>query len=300
MTVRHIRFSEIIRFKGCRRSWMNGYYHGMTKPHDPLLPQSGKRDVGTIVDVAIRNLYHGDVPLLDTWETFHGEALNSPAVGPDGLSPEWQDVFDLTHRMLEGYQEWLEDTGEDAGERTVGTEIELEVPIGNFNGDDVFLTCHIDRVLIDAFGAWVIEDTKTVDTFAKDQTFAIDDQLLTYAWAWNRLGLPRVSRVRHNMLRKVKRTARAKPPFYKRTAVNLNDEQLDAHTLKLLGSLRDMVHVYQALDEGTPHQMVAYPRPSKDCSWWCDFESICVAHDDGTDVDALRNELYVPYPEVTK
>lgn len=34
-------------------------------------------------------------------------------------------------------------------------------------------------------------------------------------------------------------------------------------------------------------------------SWWCDFEAICVAHDNGSDVDDLRNEMYVPYPRRT-
>jgi hypothetical protein len=303
VTDRYIRFSETQRFKGCRRSWLNSFYLGLTKPTNPLAPATGKRDVGTICDVAIREFYHGGVPTLETHARMKAELIEE--IGP--LPKEWEAVYSLTERMLEGYEEWLEEEGADAGERTVGTEIELTTYIGKIAGDDVYLVIHIDRVVIDAWCEWIIDDTKTVDQFQKAEVFAIDDQLTTYAWVWSReTGIP-ISRVRHNMLRKVQRTGTAKPPFYARDTINLNEETLTATQNKLYGVLEDMVRVYQQLDRfHGPEDMKiraarsAYPRPSKDCSWWCDFLPICAAHDDGSDLAGLRNELYVPYPTVRR
>lgn len=282
-----IRFSEIQRFKNCRRSWYNGYVLGLTKPEDPAEVFGGPREIGTVVDRALRHYYFSGTPLLDTWQRLYNEAPRLP----DGtLSKSWVDVLDTSERMLEGYEEWLEEEGEDAGERTVGTEIELTVPLC----PEANLVVHIDHVLIDAFGELVLSDNKTVGTFEKGATFAIDDQLLTYVWAWEQAGLPPIRRVRHNMLRRVKRTGNAKPPFFKRESFNVNDEQVAAQGRKIQGAVKDLLEVRAGLVlHPEEHQALAYPRPSRDCSWICEFEPICVAHDDGSDLDGLRSELYI-------
>lgn len=308
MTDRYIRWSETQRFKWCRRSWLNGYYLGLTKAPDPAKPATGQRDEGTICDLAIRSYYHGDVPPLETWARLRAE--QAEACGGE-LTPEWEKAYSLTERMLEGYTEWLEEEGADAGEKTVGAEVELTIPLGEIYGDDVFLIIHIDRIVIDLWGEWVIDDTKTVATFEKDEVFAIDDQLTTYAWAWSKLFPERpIRRAGHTMLRKVKRTGTAKPPFYKRERINFTQSQLYAAGSKIYGVIEDMVRVYQELDrlvnyalgDGDPLSLrvpgSAYPSPGRDCGWRCDFLPICTSHDD-TDVDiaGLRSEMYVPYPE---
>lgn len=196
--------------------------------------------------------------------------------------------------MLEGYGEWLDEEGEDAGETTLSTELELEVPFGTWKGDEVVLQVHIDRVLTDSFDRLIIEDTKTVDTLAKDSTFQIESQLLTYALAWNTLHPEQpVSECRHNMLRRVLRTARATPPFYGRVPMTPSATQLENHKVHLWSLLCDVVRSYQALEKGGDHHAIAPPHPTKDCSWKCEFLPICGSYDDGSDVVGMREALYI-------
>lgn len=292
---RVIRFSEKQRFQWCRRSWMNGYFLSLTLPTNPEAPASGKRDIGTIFDLGIR-YYYGfpSVHPLDTWARLKAEHIADHGE----LTKEWDQVYSLTYRMLEGYLEWIEDEGHDAGEITVGTEVECTLYLGEILGDDVYLQIHVDRLVYDTtWDEWIIDDTKTVDTLAKDQQFQVEDQLVTYAYVLSRvLGFP-IRRARHNMARKVKRTGTAKPPFYGRVELNYNEHQIGAHEKNLYGEITRLVDAAQSLERGVDHHLVAPPAPSRDCTWKCDFLPICVAHDDGSDLDGLRNYIYVPYPE---
>jgi hypothetical protein len=55
----------------------------------------------------------------------------------------------------------------------------------------------------------------------------------------------------------------------------------------------DMLNVRQALDDGGSHQFVAYPRPSRDCKWKCQFFTICPMFDDGSAAEQAISEAYV-------
>lgn len=305
MTDRHIRFSDTQAYKWCRRNWLNSRYYGLTKPSRPDEPAGGQRDVGTIIDRAIRHYYFdGDRP-TETVERLKDEYLRDfrETFGAETeFGKGWDDAFLLAWRMAESYEQWIEQTGADAGEVTVGTEVEFAVRMPDVNGDRVFLHIHVDRLVLDTmFNEFIIEDTKTVQSLDKGEEFQVDDQLLTYSVVIRlALGLE-IRRARHNMIRKVLRsTSRAKPPFVGRIEVEFTEDQQNAHYAHLVGVLTDMVLTMQSLDRDPgSHHHVAYPSPGRDCTWRCDFLPICVAHDDGTDIEAMRDGLYVPYPERT-
>lgn len=297
MTDRTFRFSEIQRFKWCRRSWLNGYHLGLEKPRKADAPPSGQREVGTLLDRAIRFYYwDGSDPVA----TVRAEADKIRAEireAGNEVSKAWEDEFFLAERMAGSYMEYLETEGVDAGEITMGVELEVHWTLPYLIlGDRVTITGHIDRLVLDT--TWdqiILEDTKTVGTLEKHEQFQVDDQLLTYATMLQEWGLP-VRRARHNMVKKVARkTANAKPPFCGRVEVEFNDEQIASHRRNLTNVCLDLVRTIQSLEADQSGGV--YPSPSRDCTWKCDFLPICTAHDDGSDLPGLRDALYVKRPK---
>jgi hypothetical protein len=53
-----------------------------------------------------------------------------------------------------------------------------------------------------------------------------------------------------------------------------------------------MLNVRDALDKGADHQEVAYPRPSRDCKWKCQFFSVCPLVDDGSAAEAAIEDSF--------
>jgi hypothetical protein len=94
------------------------------------------------------------------------------------------------------------------------------------------------------------------------------------------------------MLRKVKRGAYAKPPFYDQIEVRHNRFTLRAFLEQLEGVLSDMLDVREALDNGESHFRHAYPKPSRDCKWKCQFFAICPLFDDGSAAEAALSDAF--------
>ena len=69
--------------------------------------------------------------------------------------------------------------------------------------------------------------------------------------------------------------------FIRRDKIYRNQYQIAAQGEKILLEVEDM------LREGLP----LYPNPSKDCSWLCPLESVCIAMDDGSDFESLLTAL---------
>jgi hypothetical protein len=151
----------------------------------------------------------------------------------------------------------------------------------------------------DLTGEYIIEDTKTVQAFDDLRWLAMGDQLLTY----NVLiriesgGLIKPNRGRHNQLRKVKRGPSAKPPFYKRQEFPFNTAQVENYWETLCGTLDDMVTCILGVEANPElHRRFAYPNPTKDCTWRCDFLPICPMMDDGSHWQHTLGEMYSPRP----
>jgi hypothetical protein len=275
------------------------YQRGGAGYQKPLTdkPSSGQRDIGTILHACMDAYYQGldyRVVLADAQETLRQQL-------GENLPKEWLDVFNLVGIMMSGYIQWIANEYGDVGETTLYTEKEIVVPIGQLHGDDVVLTCTIDRIIQNNLsGDVIIEDTKTVATFTDYvQQLQVDDQGLMYAiMAKGGLGLP-VHRFRHNMLRKVKRTAAAVPPFYMRHEVYYSEEQLDNAWTHMVAILSRMVLALQSVElDEEQHHAFLYPNPTRDCTWRCDFLPICPMMDDGSYWQDMVDSsgLYLPRP----
>jgi hypothetical protein len=130
------------------------------------------------------------------------------------------------------------------------------------------------------------------------QRLGLDEQFRTYALIEhlvNPQGAPERFQI-YSMLKKSKRTARATPPFYARHEVYINDAELRAFWARLWGEIRDLVAAEEALNNGIDHRAVAYPNPTRDCSWDCPFLPVCAMFDDATsDVEHVLTDRYEPY-----
>ena len=282
MTTRIIRQSEIKKFKRCRRSWSLAYHQQLGKKQEFVVP--GIRELGTLVHLGLER-YYGYAEDVDA--TIDAEwALLSEVDKERQLGN-----YTLARIMLQGYIQHVQDTGIDAGWRILATERQIEYPFGTILGDEIILTGKIDMEVLDEYDIPRFVDHKTVQTFDIGRQLSVDDQLLTYA-VLRRLEGMQFHGATYNMLRKVKRTGTAKPPFYDRLDINFNDTQLDNHYATLHGVLTDLVNVAQRLEGGESSQTAAYPNPNRDCGWDCDYISACSMMSDGSDFQGYLDTYF--------
>ena len=97
----------------------------------------------------------------------------------------------------------------------------------------------------------------------------------------------------YTMLRKVRRTAKANPPFYMQLEVGHNSHELRSMWQRVHRVIAEIVQTRNELDAGGDHHYVCPPRPSRDCTWSCDFLPVCPMMDDGSNSQGLLNEYYV-------
>ena len=284
--------SEIQTFKMCKRRWWLAYYRRLR----PVLEKrSGPLTLGTNVHAALE-AHYGLEP-IDPVQVIHDvyAAQRQSAVDAedfDALVQINKDA-DLALAMIEGYIEWVAETGIDDDLEVVSVEEEIAVDL---EAVPVTIIGKLDtRVRRHSDGALLSMDHKTcasIEGLAK--TFELAEQPLMYHLL-ERLHSPDEERVTgglYNMLRKVKRTANAKPPFYAREYVHHNEEQLRNFWTRLHGELMDIVRTHEALDGGLdPHQVV-YPTPSGDCSWKCEFRAVCPLFDDGSNAEGVLSSAY--------
>jgi hypothetical protein len=219
-----------------------------------------------------------------------------PAIRKDG---------ELAHIMIEGYLEWLEETGNDAQLRLISSEEGVEVAFPGYDPNQVTLMAKLDgRVRRDPGNEILALEHKTVASVkAPLPLLQIDFQLRTehlveFLKLIEEEGMEvakekRVEGVLYNMLRKVKRGPRANPPFYGREEVHRNIHELSNHWANVAAIMGEVLMAQQRLDAGEDHQTVAYPHATRDCTWDCPFFQVCPLFDDGSDVESALGDLYV-------
>lgn len=282
--------SEIQTFKDCRRKWWLNYYRHL-KPMQQS--HTGALALGSRVHAALDDYYSKSIPLLDAYRA-HVDNDRMLLVQSFRDTNELDTEAELGRIMLEGYLQWVDEEGIDAELEMISTEEIISMPM--FDGK-VELQGKLDmRVRRKADGVRLFRDFKTVGgSFAEFGAMAhMNEQILTYMLleAANSPEGERCDGGIFTMLRKVKRTANAKPPFYEQIEVRHNTFALRAFWNRLHGTVRDMMAVREALDEGGDHHYVAYPRPSRDCKWKCNFFAVCPLFDDGSAAEHAITELY--------
>jgi len=287
------RQSEIKRFIRCRRSWWLQYQEGWKKPDD----YPGAHHTGT--------LYHEGVGAYRVGEDRDGAAqavhdafnleVKPEDVGPDhDAFPDWIKSLSLALRMVEGYIDWSEEEGIEAGRKSIVVEEQREqlLPF-QVSEHDITITYKADHVYEDTMlGGYVLDDLKSVATLSQTPP-TTDFQLLTYSYLEGlRLGKFPV-RAQHSMGRRVLRTAAAKPPFYGESGFGISERMMGKHADHLYAIIADMIRVIENVGNYGLDTPSLYPNPNKDCSWDCGMLDVCGMVDDGSDYETVLGLNYV-------
>lgn len=284
--------SEIQTFKDCRRRWWLTYYRRL---RPKVTEFTGALALGSRIHEALDRHYSTGQDLLEAHADLVKEDVKKMVEQARDTTQLEADA-ELGRVMLEGYLEWIEHEGIDAELELISTEEILERPMMDGR---VILQGKIDmRVRRKIDGARMIRDFKTVGgSFADFGAMAhMNEQVKTYMLLDEVQSAEdgnRTDGAIFTMLRKVKRGAYAKPPFYDQIEVRHNKFTLRAFLEQLEGVLGDMLDVRDALDDGQSHFKHAYPKPSKDCKWKCQFFAICPLFDDGSAAEAALSDTYV-------
>lgn len=288
--------SELKTWKRCHRKWWLAYFReiGLRESESTAL---GARAIGNKVHFALDKMYSENANPVEVAQALYDGDIERWPMAREALQKE----ADLVRAMLEGYVQWIEESGADEFLKLVATETKLEVDLPDIPG--VRLKGKLDqRIIRELDGARLFLDHKTVgDLTTPLRTLAIDDQMKFYhllefldAMAKTGSGPPEpTGGGLYNMLRKVKRTARANPPFYDRVEITHNTETLRSTWLRTVRVIYEILAARAELEAGGDPRYIAYPNPTKDCSWDCDFLPICPMFDDGSNVEGLIAEHYI-------
>ena len=292
MTLR-LTNSEVSTWRRCPRKWYWEAYRGLRRRSEPLA--GSPLTLGSRVHVALSEHYSGGdaLALLDQM------LEEDVAAEPEG-APDTRKESDLARAMVEGYIEWVEETGVDEGIEVVAAETRVEVPLGGVDG--VNLLSKLDaRVERHGHGtpARLSLEFKTVPNLTSPlPTLAIDSQLLTEHLA-EFLALreqgrdeERAQGVLYRMLRKVKRTASAKPPFYGEEEVPHSLDELRNHWRHLVSYATQILDARARLDAGESHHAVTPPSPQQSCSWYCPLLAACKLANADADVEGYLESRF--------
>lgn len=294
--------SDLKAYKLCRRQWLLGHYLGLERRSKPTF---GPLPLGSRVHKALEPYYRGAVnpdtgavwdprtayAQLCQWERDNLLRLQMPLE-----RDEWEREAELGAIMLQGYVEWLAETGADSEYEIIGAEQKLSHRL-NVGGVEFELRGKVDiRARNITTGARLVVDTKTTSHFSNLEMIASYDEQLLFYLLLERLTWPNqpeswLQGAMFNMLRKVRRTVRSKPPYYMRLEVHHNEQTLRSFWYRLQGMLTDYAVTVNALDQGQDHKFNAYPTSGPQCRY-CPFRIPCLLMDDGSAAEEMLNGVY--------
>jgi len=302
--MRYVTQSEAALARRCWRKWYLTHYRTIRGKAETI---NESRLIGTLCHSALEQWYSfGQDPLatiiydanilLTEQETRLATAGEGARVVIERNLETIVAAQNFATIIIEGYLEWLVAEGADQHLTLISAEEEVAVmmPIDNLP-QPVSLLSKLDaRFYDERSGARVFMDHKTVDRFADRERWAhLDPQFLFYSLVeWMKLKSEKPDDDPEwtdggilNMLRKVKRTSRSNPPFYKRKEVRHSLIELTHYFTRITGEITDILQKTAMLDSGVDHHLVCPPNPTRDCSWDCSFMTLCAFMDDGSDVE---------------
>lgn len=298
--------SEVQVFKRCRREWWLTHFEHLA----PVSFKEGRSPLwlGSLVHIGMETFENARMAGKNHLEagTLALQAVelaSKPPLEPAGQPARLTDPKDLKMAltMLEGYFDWLLEEGADSTYETIGVEGRLSMTLPN----GVEYIGKYDALIRDLITGFLrVVDTKTVGSL-KNPTFKLqtDEQILGYvALMRDRIekeGLrEHLDGAMYNMLRKVLRTSTANPPFYDRHDIHFNKAEIATFLARLVEVTNEMMRLDQRLrecDTIAERAIVAYPTPTDDCSWRCNFFSVCPMFNDGSRVEDALAEQYAEF-----
>lgn len=261
--------SEIETWRTCKRRWMYKYYYFKAKPSEAPV---GPLTLGSIVHLGLEKYYRdGDDPVKVAADYYMTEAEKWPE-----SKVELANESALAQAMLSGYIDWIAENGVDANLRVTGVEQVVETTLR----PGIVLRGKLDQVVQRDDGAHMFLDFKTAPQTAPPPHLQILSQFRVYALlraatldAWT-------DGAYYQILKKVKRTAAAKPPFFVRYEVRWSANEMRAAWAHVLSTVDEIASARKDLGNGADHHYICPPHATRDCGWRCEFLPVCKLTDD--------------------
>lgn len=300
--------SEMKTFLRCKRKWWLSEYRRLAPIGDG---PTGPLRSGTRVHTALEAFYTpGEDPFAaleaaqrDDWNTYARNLAEMGASPDPALIDQFGKDCQLEKIMLEGYGEWIAESGVDAGIEFIATEEIVTVPgdcvysdlVDEFGPFDIVGKLDA-RVRRESDGARMFLDHKTAQSLTMAlPTLQMDMQMMHYMWLES-MTTPEGERsdgALYNVLKKVKRTKAAKPPFFARYEVHHNDDAIYSYGVRLSQIVSEILTMERQLTL-YPHsaEHIAYANPTNTCSWECPFFTLCPMFEDGSRAeDMIRDQF---------
>lgn len=279
--------SEMKQWQTCARGWWLSYHLKLRRKSD----YSSLPSVGNLTHDGLQRYYEGR---LERPSDFVSETAAALMAEQPELADQISKDAELATIMLDGYIEWVAEEGCDADLEFIAAEQTVEVPIGPYR-----VRGKIDaRFRRKADGALVQLEHKTVSNLSDHPVWAQSNpQFLTYDML-SMMTKPdgiRTEGVVVNMLRRVKRTARAKPPFYGRHWVPHSVEELRSHYKHIIAIGAQIERAHEQLDAGVSHHLVCPPNFNRNHSWSCPCAGLDTLPDDDGDLESFLEDFYQPH-----
>ena len=268
--------SEISTWQRCKRKWYLSYFRRLRAIQ--LAPSPLTQ--GTYFHAALEHMEAN-------WRAVLAEMVEADYERVDPLQhAEVTKQHELAVIMVEGLIPWAEEEGLNAGLTVISREREVAADMG-----DWILRGKLDEELERADGAYGFRDWKSANDFRLFKLAAINRQFPTYTVLTRKSG--RMARFGQWVVaRKVKRTARAKPPFYAKHDRTFNTAQVDAMERQMDGEVKRMMHWTEVhLTDKYHLDTVFPPNPSYDCGT-CPFVQVCENMNDGSDWERQLDDWF--------
>lgn len=320
MSDRLVTNSELQTFKDCRRKWWLSFHRKLRSKRPTVM---GPLPIGIRVHYALQALHDPDMIEIGVGPVGYYNSMadddrkkldavwaESEYGVPQDTLKKFISEVELGRIMVEGYLEWLVETGADSNFEIIGAEEKIDVPffVHHESKRQVRLLGKLDlrvRRLLD--GARLFIDYKTCGSISgRLQTIQLEEQFLHYQLLERLRGVETGDTAMTQgsmvgLLRKVKRTANATPPFYYRAEVHHSDIELRNYYNRVYQEVNDLLELEARLNESSEFaHVIAYPRPSRDCSWKCEFKSVCPMFDDGSDAERYLTDNFESYDPLTR
>lgn len=308
--------SELQTWARCPRKWLIAYYL-QYQPADEA--PTGSRNGGIRVHTALEGMYGYGLDPVAVLGILFAEAIEAHPDYENELLAERE----LYSTMVEGYVEWLAETGKDADQVVIATEADVTVPCPGIEG--VLLRARLDQRFRNGAGLIGFMDYKT-GSFERHEILELDVQmrfycLIEYLRMQGQMGnIPTGGQV--TTLRRVKRTSTSKPPYYQRDPFWYSPEIMASTLVRVQKLVREILSARQSLDwvysqdmtvpewqqllDITQRSVCRNVPILTDCSWSCPLASgLCAAMDDGSDWGSIlvRSGRYVqadPYAHYSR
>jgi len=252
---------------------------------------TGVRQLGTRIHAALESYYRDSKDPAETIDYIYDTAKS----GHLDAEPVLEKERVLAKTMLLGYMDWLQETGADEDIEVVSAEEDVRTA-GPFEGTELRAKLDV-RVRRISDGKRLFIDHKSVGNFSGSQKLLhLAGQMRFYAMVDRIMGGRDGEYTDggvYNMLRRTKRTDRAKPPFYQRVAVTYNETELRSEWLRTSATLAEIMSARVRLDAGEDHRYVVFSHPSSESSWKCPYYgNLCPQMDDGSRWEEAAEDLF--------